>query len=255
MVNNRGMEKNLVDHAAVIRKICDQLVEKNCFLLTFDYRNDEEFAREIREISLEAGKHYTANSEIDPAWVGYSHSQNGFELQNAGWLSIFEQSDSNQVAAMQMQAYIRTAYPKVLTAIANSVERICRVEDEKTLSVTGYKSPVCFAMQEIQTPEEQPGKIRFMYEGYISLMQGLKENDTCPLKWSACVMMSEQELVNFDSLLTRTVKTTADNFSSALSDLRLAVFSYIAGEDLPSYYLTTGLLGNIMKNNTGGRST
>ncbi|MDP1621218.1 MAG: hypothetical protein Q8M08_02655 [Bacteroidales bacterium] len=233
MVNNHTIMVPDTGLALLRREIQNKIVEKNCYLLTFDYKSDNNLVQQIQEISVAAAKQYAERLNIGSRNVSYSRTKIGYELENAGLLSIIEQTDSSQLAAVQMQSFLQTGYEKIVNTLNNAIEKICLNGNQPASSGNQNEDPFQRALKEIPGMDGKVQYIRALEEGYSSMKFNLPGNNYQQDIWKANVLMTKPELETIGSLLDKMlVLSNNSSFSKSVYELWIALFNRFVGDNL-----------------------
>ena len=235
LVNNHPVSVPDTGLALLRRNIQDKIVENNCYLLAFDYKGDNNLVQQIQEISISAAKQYAGRLNIGSKYIAYKRTDIGYELENAGILSIIEQADSGQLAAAQMQSFLQTGYAKIINTLNNAIRHICLKSTQPSDFSNQNEDPFQRALREIPGMEGKVQYIRALEEGYSS-MRYILPNSTNPQDiWKSNVLMTKPELEALASLLDKMlVSSNNSNFSKSLYDLWIALFNRFVGDNLLS---------------------
>jgi len=239
LVNNHHIEVPDTALVALRRDIQHEIVEKNCYLLAFDYKSDNNLVQQIQEISVAAGRQYAERLHMNPKEVAYRRTDIGYELEHAGILSIIEQADSGQLAAAQMQSFLQKGYVKIVNTLNNAISQICLNIDQPVNFESHHEDPFQRALKEIPGMEVKVQYIRALEEGYSSMKFKLPNSDYQQDIWKVNVLMTKPELEALGSLLDKMlIISNNTNFSKSLYDLWIALFNRFVGDNLlPSQLL------------------
>jgi len=233
IVNNHSIAVPDTGLAVLRRDIRDKIVEKNCYLLAFDYKSDNNFVQQVQEISVAAGRQYAVRLNISAKDIAFKNTEVGYELENAGILSIIQQTDSSQLAAAQMQSFLQTGYRKIVTTLNDAIRRICLDDDQPVNSGTRHEDPFEIALKEIPGTEGTVQYIRALEEGYSSMKFRLPGDEYAQDIWKANVLMTKPELEALGSLLDKmSVQSNNSAFSKSVYDLWIALFNRFVGDNL-----------------------
>ncbi|MCX6304026.1 MAG: hypothetical protein NT040_03570 [Bacteroidetes bacterium] len=233
MVSNHSVCVPDTGLAMLRREIQDKIVEKNCYLLTFDYKSDNNLVQQIQEISVAAARQYAARLDIGSKDVAFKRTGIGYELENAGILSIIEQADSSQLAAVQMQTFLQTGYGKIVSTLSNAIQRICAIDDRPASLTNLNEDPFQRALRDIPGMDGKVQYIRALEEGYSSMKFELPGRHDHEDIWKANVLMTKPELEALGSLLDKMlVQSNNYGFSKSLYDFWIALFNRFVGDNL-----------------------
>ena len=233
MVNNHPLAVPDTGLAGMRRDIQDKIVEKNCYLLAFDYTGDNNLVQQIQEISVAAGRQYAERLNMSSKGIVYVKTDIGYEMKNAGLLSVIERADSGQLAAVQMQSFLQKGYAGIISTLSSALQQIC--EQGNPLAGEGgrHEDPFRRALREIPGMDGNVQYIRALEEGYSSMKFELPSGDYHQDIWKANVLMTKPELEALGSLLDKMlVQTTNSSFSKAVYDLWIALFNRFVGDNL-----------------------
>lgn len=235
MVNNHAINVPDTGLAALRRDIQNKIVENNCYLLAFDYQSDNNFVQQVQELSVAAGKQYAERLDISSKDIMYRRTDIGYELENAGILSIIEQADSSQLAAVQMESFLQTGYNKIVNTLNRAIQRICLGDSRTDNSANQHEDPFVRALKEIPGTEGTVQYIRALEEGYSAMKFQLPYDNYAGDIWKANVLMTKPELEALGSLLDKlSVQSNNSVFSKSLYDLWIALFNRFVGDNLLS---------------------
>jgi hypothetical protein len=233
IVNNHKIDVPDPGLADLRRDIQNRIVEKNCYLLAFDYRSDNNFVQQLQEISVAAGRQYGEKLNIGSKDIDCKRTELGYELDNAAILSIIEQTDPNQLAAAQMQSFLQTGYAKIVQTLNSAIQHICASDSHTAKPGDHHEDPFEKALKDIPGAEVKVQYIRALEEGYSSLKFNLPGNDYNGEIWKANVLMTKPELEALGSLLDKTmVMSNNSSFSKSVYDLWIALFNRFVGDNL-----------------------
>ncbi len=233
MVNNHTLRVPDPGLANLRQDIQEKIVEKNCYLLAFDYKNDNNLVQQIQELSVSAGKHYAEQLHISSENIAYKRTDIGYELENAAILSVIEQSDSSQLAAMQMQSFLKTGYVKIVNTLQSAIQQICMNARQPGGIGSNNEDPFQRALKDIPGIDGRVQYIRALEEGYSSMKFDLPGSNNNHDIWVANVLMTKPELEALGSMLDKMlVQSNNSSFSKSLYDFWLALFNRFVGDNL-----------------------
>jgi hypothetical protein len=234
LVNNHKIDVPDPGLAGLRQDIQDKIAQKNCYLLAFDYNGDHNFVQQVQEISVAAGKLFGDKLKLATQDIRFGKTTLGYELENAGILSIIEQTDTSRLAAVQMQSFLQTGYSKIIQTLNNAIEHLC-MGDPLTVNAGNHEDPFEKALKEIPGEEGNVQYIRALEEGYSSLKFELPYTGYQEDIWKANVMMTKPELEALTSLLDKAlVQSNNSHFSKSVYDLWMALYNRFVGDNLPS---------------------
>lgn len=233
MVNNHAISVPDTGLAMLRRDIQNRMVEKNCYLLAFDYKGDNNLVQQLQEISVAAGRQYAGRLNISSQEIAFRKTEIGYEMVNATLLSIIEQTDSTQLAAVQMEAFLQTGYSRIVNTIDNAIQQICRNDNQQKNAVNHHEDPFQRALRDVPGLEGKVQYIRALEEGYSAIRYDLPGQDYTEDIWKANVLMTKPELEALGSLLDKMlVQANNSNFSKSIYDLWTALFNRFVGDNL-----------------------
>ncbi|HNY01793.1 MAG TPA: hypothetical protein PKG48_04360, partial [Bacteroidales bacterium] len=233
IINNHGLTVSDPGLSGLRRNIRDLMIEKNCYLLAFDYRGDNELVRQLQEISVDAGIQYARRLDLPYRNIEFEQTGSGYELQNAGLLAIIGESDTSRLDAAQMQLFLKNGYDKIVNTISNAILQICQ-DVQKRPAGNHHEDPFLTALKDIPGVEGEVQYIRALEEGYASIRYRLSTTDAEQEIWKANVLMTKPELEAFGSLLDKvSVKSNNSTFSRSVYDLWTSLFNRFVGDNLP----------------------
>ncbi len=233
MVSNHAINVPDTGLVGLRRDIQGKIVEKNCYLLAFDYKSDNNLVQQIQEISVAAGRQYADKLNISSSEIAFKKTEIGHEMENAGILSIIEQADSSQLAAAQMQTFLQNGYARIVNTLNNAIQRICLDDNHSAVAGNRHEDPFQRALRDVPGMEEKVQYIRALEEGYSAIKYDLPGQGYHLDIWKANVLMTKPELEAVGSLLDKMlVQANNSNFSKSLYDLWIALFNRFVGDNL-----------------------
>jgi hypothetical protein len=233
VVNNHPIAIPDTGLASIRREIQDKIVEKNCYLLVFDYKSDNNLVQQIQEISTEAAQQYASKLNCISKEVNFKRTEIGYELENGGLLSIIEQADSSQLAAVQMQSFLQKGYVKIVSTINNAIQQICTNISQQGNPADHNEDPFQKALKAIPGMEGRIEYIRALEEGFSAIKIALPADEHQQDIWKANVLMTKPELEALATLLDKMlVLSNNSSFSKSVYDLWIALFNRFVGDNL-----------------------
>ena len=233
MVNNHAIPIPDTSLAGLRRDIQHLMAEKNCYLLAFDYQSDNNLVQQIQEISVAAAKGYAEKLGMGSGEVAFVKTEIGYELKNAGLLTVIEQADSSLLAAAQMQTFLQKGYASIVNTLDNAIAQICLDASQPSLTSNRHEDPFQRALSEVPGMEGKVQYIRALEEGYSAIRFDLPGGGYRQDIWKANVLMTKPELEALGSLLDKMlVQNNNSAFSRALFDLWIALFNRFVGDNL-----------------------
>ncbi len=233
MVNNHPVRVPDPGLVNLRHDIQEKIVEKNCYLLAFDYKNDNNLVQQIQELSLSAGKQYAEKLHVSSKNITYKRTELGYEMENAAILSVIQQSDSGQLAAMQMQTFLQNGYVKIVNTLQRAIQQICMNNRQPTGVGSTNEDPFQRALKDLPGIEGKVQYIRALEEGYSSMKFDLPGSNNNQDTWTANVLMTKPELEALGSMLDKMlVQSNNSSFSKSLYDFWLALFNRFVGDNL-----------------------
>ncbi len=233
MVSNHPVEVPDTSLSSLRRAIQHKMAEKNCYLLAFDYQSDNNLAQQIQEISVAAAKEYAEKLNMNPGEVVFVKTEIGYEMKNAGLLSVIEQADSAVLAAAQMQSFLQKGYSAIVNTLNNAIAQICSTSALQVRASNRNEDPFQRALSEVPGLEGKVQYIRALEEGYSAIRFDLPGKGYHQDIWKANVLMTKPELEALGSLLDKMlVRTNNSTFSRSLFDLWIALFNRFVGDNL-----------------------
>lgn len=233
LVNNRNIPIPDAGLPDLRHSISENMVSKNCYLLAFDYRGDNNLVQQLQEISLAAARQYAKNLHLDDTQPGFHRTEVGYEMTRSALLAVIEQADPQKLAAAEMQSFLLNGYRRILHTLDEAITKICQGEGQAGSAGDAHEDPFQRALRELPGDGGTATVIRALEVGYASTRYDLPSGNYGGDIWKTNVLMTRPELEALASMMDRMVVNTPNsNFSKAVSDLWIALFNRFVGDNL-----------------------
>ncbi len=235
LINNHRISVPDAGFAGLRKSISNLMVEKNCYLLAFDYQGDNGLVQQLQEISIDAGTLYAERLDIHSRDLRFETTGIGHELVNAGLLAIIRQTDTARLDVPQMQDFLKKGYDRIVLTIDDAIQQICQKDPvPRSPDRNRHEDPFLKALRDLPGLDNEVQYIRALEEGYAAMKYRRAPGESEQEIWKANVLMTKPELEVFASLLDKiSVQTNNSNFSRSVYDLWTALFNRFVGDNLP----------------------
>jgi len=230
-----------------------KLVEKNCFIIAYDYSADDGFKNQIEEIMVNANNVFSEKFGINPIPKASFKQDVGIETINSCLLAVMARKKENLSGALQMDRVLGSAYEKIISTVDNFINLQCGGEQSNTGNKVNREDPFVRGQLSIMNKNSKVQYIRLLEKGYSPRKYNLPGSEGKFDIWRTDILFTKEELQYIASALDKlTINQNNSDFSKALYDLYVSLFNRFVGDEIAQDQLRERTPSQIMSDIIGG---
>lgn len=232
IINNQKVSNS--EFTELKAEIQVKLVEKNCFVIAYDYSRDENFKNQIQEIMVNANNLFAKKQGL-VSEISSFEEDNGIEIMYSYLLAIIARKKENVSGVALMDKLLASASNKIIGTVDNFISLQCSGKEQSQTGVNVHQEdPFVKGQLAITVKNSKVQSIRFLEKGYgIMRYRNMSATGKEPV-WKADVLFHRGELQTIATMLDELdINQNNSDFSKKLYELYVKLFNRFVGEDIP----------------------
>ena len=225
LINTRQTGNTPINY---LNSIANKLAEKNCYLLAFDFANNQSFNSSVDSIIRKAATCYKERYNLPAFPIDWQQSGKCKFLTNY-LLAVLSSIDTTGLKGPQILEYIQTSYDPLLSTVNRMITAAC-TNNPDTIVLTPNETRFKQGLEKIVSGcSRDISSMRILKKGFTRI----KYEDNGPDIWKGEVIMTENELhdliTQLDGFL---IPQTGNTLSERICTLWQTLISRFIGQQL-----------------------
>jgi len=178
----------------ITHRIEQNLVKKNCYVILFNYLNNDDLTDQVRKIIINAATSFNSmyKETARPAFINKGASE---VLENAGLLAALATRNPTINTASQIENYFLSEYEDIVKTVELAIQIICK---NSSSAVSNVREDIFTqSLRGIAKGNITVSTVHALVKGYSSLKVKGCQNEM----WKAEILMTDTEMSYMKSLL------------------------------------------------------